>query len=145
LHRVGHRFGFDDARADRVEVWLQSRGTVTVALGRLVPGFRIVLTVAAGALRMGRTNFLVGAAAASVLWATIYYWLGYALGAGVTHVMATAAGRAIHDPEVAAAITVAVVLVVTALVTTVLVKRRNRQLADDPAASTPPFDSGTDR
>ena len=61
------------------------------------------LTVAAGALRMPRANFLVGAAAASILWAAIYYWLGYALGAGVTRVIGAAAGRAFHDPEVAAA------------------------------------------
>ncbi|MGH7690871.1 MAG: DedA family protein, partial [Gemmatimonadaceae bacterium] len=94
------------------------------ALGRLVPGFRIVLTVAAGALRMGRTNFLVGAAAASILWAAIYYWLGYALGAGVTQMIRTAAGRAYHNPEVAAAVVVVVVLAVVAIVGTVVWKRR---------------------
>ena len=124
LRRVGHRFGFDGARADRVEVWLTTHGSVTVALGRLVPGFRIVLTVAAGALRMGRTNFLVGAAAASILWAAIYYWLGYALGAGVTQMIRTAAGRAYHNPEVAAAVVVVVVLAVVAIVGTVVWKRR---------------------
>ena len=127
LHRVGHRFGFDDARADRVEVWLKSHGSVTVALGRLVPGFRIVLTVAAGALRMGRASFLVGAAAASILWAAIYYWLGYALGAGVTHVIGAAAGRVFHDPAVAAAIVVVVALAIAAVVTTVVLKRRNER------------------
>ncbi len=125
LRRVGHRFGFDGERADRVEVWLQNHGSVTVALGRLVPGFRIVLTVAAGALHMGRVNFLVGAAAASVLWATIYYWLGYALGAGVTQMIRTAAGRAYHNPEVAAAIVVVVVLVIAAVIATVVWKRRS--------------------
>ncbi len=129
LRKVGHRFGFDGARADRVEVWLKTHGSVTVALGRLVPGFRIVLTVAAGALHMGRVNFLVGAAAASVLWAAIYYWLGYALGAGVTQVIRTAAGRAYHNPEVAAAIVVVLVLAIAALIGTVIWKRRSAREA----------------
>lgn len=135
LRRVGHRFGFDGARADRVEVWLKTHGSVTVALGRLVPGFRIVLTVAAGALHMGRVNFLVGAAAASVLWAAIYYWLGYALGAGVTQMIRSAAGRASHNPEVAAAVVVAVVLAIAAIIATVVWKRRSAREAEAEAAS----------
>ena len=146
LRRVGHRFGFDGARADRVEVWLQSHGSVTVALGRLVPGFRIVLTVAAGALKMGRVNFLVGAAAASVLWATIYYWLGYALGAGVTQMIRTAVGRAYHNPEVAAAIVVAGVLAIAAIVGTVVWKRRSsREAAADAEPAGPPAAGGAPR
>ena len=133
LRRVGHRFGFSGERADRAEVWLTTHGAVTVAFGRLVPGFRIVLTVAAGALRMGRLTFLVGAAAASVLWAALYYWLGYLLGAGVTQMIRSAAGRAFHDPEVAGAIVVVLLLAIGAVIGTVLWKRRNRE---GPAAAT---------
>jgi membrane-associated protein len=140
LRRVGHRFGFDGDRADRVEVWLTTHGSVTVALGRLVPGFRIVLTVAAGALRMRRTTFLVGAAAASVLWATIYYWLGYLLGAGVTQMIRTTAGRAYHNPEVAAAIVVVLLLAVAAVVGTLVWKRRNRQATPEAIPEAPPPD-----
>jgi membrane-associated protein len=127
LRKVGHRFGFSGERADRVETWLTTHGSVTVALGRLVPGFRIVLTVAAGALRMGRAQFLVGAAAASVLWAAIYYWLGYLLGAGVTQMIRSAAGRAYHNPEITAAIVVVLLLAVGAVVGTVLWKHRDRE------------------
>ncbi|HEU4989363.1 MAG TPA: DedA family protein, partial [Gemmatimonadaceae bacterium] len=83
LNRVGHRVGFHGARVERVEKWLLSHGAASIALGRLVPGFRIVLTVAAGTLGMGRASFLIGAAIASLIWAGIYYWLGYLLGAGV--------------------------------------------------------------
>ncbi len=146
LLRVGRRFGFDGARADRVEVWLKTHGSVTVALGRLVPGFRIVLTVAAGALHMGRVNFLVGAAAASVLWAAIYYWLGYALGAGVTQMIRTAAGRAYHNPEVAAALVVVAVLAIAAIIGTVVWKRRSsREAKAEEAASGPPSDGESPR
>lgn len=134
LRRVGHRFGFSGARADRVEDWLNTHGAVTVALGRLVPGFRILLTVAAGALRMGRATFLLGAASAAVLWAAIYYWLGYALGAGVEQLLRSAAGRAVHNPEVVAAIVVAVVALVVAVVVMVVLRRKHaRESAADEA------------
>jgi membrane protein DedA with SNARE-associated domain len=126
LNRVGHRVGFHGARVERVEQWLLSHGSTSIALGRLVPGFRIVLTVAAGTLGMGRASFLVGAAVASLLWAGIYYWLGYLLGAGVTHMIEAAAGRAIHRPAVAATVVVAVGLVAAATIATVVWKRRQR-------------------
>ncbi len=125
LRRIGHRFGFDGARADRVEVWLNTHGTLTVALGRLVPGFRILLTVAAGALRMSRAAFLLGAAAAAVLWAAIYYWLGYALGAGVEQIIRSAAGRAVRNPEVVAALVVVAVALIVAVIVMVVLRRRN--------------------
>jgi membrane-associated protein len=134
LRRVGHRFGFSGARADRVEDWLNSHGALTVALGRLVPGFRILLTIAAGALRMGRASFLLGAAAASILWAAIYYWLGYALGAGVEQIIRSAAGRAVHNPEVVAAIVVLIVAVVVAIGVMVVLRRKHvRESASDEA------------
>lgn len=135
LRRVGHRFGFDGRRADRVEDWLKTHGTLTIALGRLVPGFRIVLTVAAGTLRMGRAPFLAGAAAAAVLWAAIYYWLGYALGAGVEQLIEKAAGRAVRNPAIAASIIVAVVAVVAAAVVMVVWRRRR---ARESAREAPP-------
>lgn len=142
LRKVGHRFGFDDARADRVEVWLNTHGTVTIALGRLVPGFRILLTVAAGALHMSRGAFLAGAGAASILWAAIYYWLGYALGAGVEQMIRAAAGRAFQNPRVAAAIIVAVALLIVAVIGMILWRRREaREVAAETHAQQPAEDS----
>ncbi len=84
LMKIGRRFGFTEQRAERVEQWLERRGAVAVVLGRLTPGLRIVLTVAAGALRMRRDVFMAGTAIASVLWVAIYYWLGYLLAAGAS-------------------------------------------------------------
>jgi membrane-associated protein len=80
LMKIGRRFGFNEARALRVERWLERRGAVAITLGRLTPGLRIVLTVAAGALRMRREVFMIGTGVASVLWVGIYYWLGFLLG-----------------------------------------------------------------
>ncbi|OYV67759.1 MAG: hypothetical protein B7Z74_09285, partial [Deltaproteobacteria bacterium 21-66-5] len=124
LRRMGRRLGFSAARADRTEVWLNSHGAVTVALGRLVPGFRILLTVAAGSLKMSRVQFLAGAAAASILWAAIYYWLGFALGAGVARVLEGEAGRAIHNPEVAAVLIVTIVVAAATVGGTIMWRRK---------------------
>jgi membrane protein DedA with SNARE-associated domain len=138
LQRVGHRFGYDGERADRVEQWLNTHGAGTVALGRLVPGFRIVLTVAAGSLRMNRATFLAGVAAASILWSLLYYWLGYFFGAGVTAALRRVAGRALHDPGASAEpLTVAGVAIAAAGVMVwwrrARARRARRDTGDPPA------------
>jgi len=92
LMKVGRRVGFNEQRAERVERCLQRRGAVAIVLGRLTPGLRIVLTVAAGALRMRRDVFMIGTAIASVIWVAIYYWLGYLLAAGASAALASHRG-----------------------------------------------------
>jgi membrane-associated protein len=124
LLRIGHRFGFDADRAVRVELWLKRRGAVAIVAGRLTPGLRIVVTVAAGAFGVGRTQFLCGTAVASVLWSVIYYWLGYAFGAGVETVLRSAFGRAFHHPDMAAIAITAVGLAVAMAVATATWRRR---------------------
>ena len=83
LRRAGPWIGFNASRAARVERWLGGHGSWTIAGGRLVPGFRIILSAAAGALHMNRAKFAASVAVASVVWSAVYYWLGFALGAGV--------------------------------------------------------------
>lgn len=130
LLRIGRRFGFDLDRAVRVEQWLKRRGALAIVAGRLTPGLRIVVTVAAGALGVGRTQFLWGTAVASVLWSVIYYWLGYAFGAGVETVLRVALGRAFHDTNTATiAIAAAGLATVAVLATVTLRRRRNRRHA----------------
>lgn len=124
LLKVGRRFGFDADRAEKTEMWLRRRGSVAVVIGRLTPGLRIVLTVAAGALRMNRPAFLIGTAVASVLWAAIYYWLGFALGAGVSTALKSALGRTLHNPDALAAAITALVLAILAAAGTVVWRRK---------------------
>ena len=125
LLRIGRRFGFDVDRAVRVELWLKRRGALAIVAGRLTPGLRIVVTVAAGALGVGRTQFLCGTAVASVLWSVIYYWLGYAFGAGVETVLRVALGRAFHDTDTAAIAIAAAGLATVAVLATVTLRRRS--------------------
>jgi len=82
LVKVMRRFGFTEAREQRLEGWLTRHGAVAVVVGRLIPGLRIVMTVVAGVLRLRHRTFVVGTFFAGLVWSTIYFWLGWALGAG---------------------------------------------------------------
>jgi membrane protein DedA with SNARE-associated domain len=82
LQRYARRFGYTEERERRVERWLTRRGAAAVILGRLVPGLRIVMTVVAGALGMGRATFVAGTVVAGALWGTIWFWIGWGVAAG---------------------------------------------------------------
>ena len=71
-----------EAREQRLEGWLARHGALAVVVGRLIPGLRIVMTVVAGVLRLDRATFVTGTFFAGIIWSTIYFWLGYALGEG---------------------------------------------------------------
>lgn len=82
LVKVARRFGFTEAREQRLEASLTRHGAAAVVFLRLVPGLRIVMTVVAGVLRLAHPTFVLGTFLAGLLWAAIYFWLGFALGAG---------------------------------------------------------------
>jgi membrane-associated protein len=87
LVRVARRFGYTEEREARLEAWLARRGAAAVVLGRLVPGLRILMTVVAGALRLQQSTFALGTLVAGLVWATLYFWIGWALGAGYERVV----------------------------------------------------------
>lgn len=82
LLRVARRFGYTEAREARLEAWLSRHGAATVVVGRLIPGLRIVMTVVAGTLRLRHATFVAGTLVAGLVWSTLYFWIGWALGAG---------------------------------------------------------------
>jgi membrane-associated protein len=82
LSWAGRWLGYSAAKQERLEARLQRHGLLTVVVGRLIPGLRIVMTVVAGALRLPHRTFAAGTLLAGLLWATIYFWLGYLLGSG---------------------------------------------------------------
>jgi membrane protein DedA with SNARE-associated domain len=86
LVRVARRFGYTDAREARLEAWFARRGAAAVVIGRLVPGLRIVMTVVAGALGMAHRTFALGTFIAALIWATLYFSIGWGLAAGWTRV-----------------------------------------------------------
>jgi membrane protein DedA with SNARE-associated domain len=121
---AGRVFGYDAARVFRLEGWLHRRGALAVVLGRLIPGLRIVMTVVAGALRMPQATFAVGTLMAGAIWATGYYWLGFALGAGYQRLAGEGA-----VPHLALVLGLAVLV---ALVFTVLFLRGRRRASPPP-------------
>jgi membrane protein DedA with SNARE-associated domain len=82
LSWAGRWLGYNPEKQARLEARLQRHGAATVIVGRLIPGLRIVMTVVAGALRLDHASFAAGTLVAGLLWATIYFWLGYGLGSG---------------------------------------------------------------
>ncbi len=82
LSWAGRWLGYSAEKQARLEARLHRHGATTVVVGRLIPGLRIVMTVAAGALRLRHSTFALGTLVAGLLWATIYFWLGYLLGSG---------------------------------------------------------------
>lgn len=111
LLRVGRRLGYSEARQARVEQWLARRGALAVVMGRLVPGLRIVMTLIAGTLRLRHRTFVLGTFIAGLVWSTLYFWLGFALGAGYQRLAGTRAGRTPWIPlAVAAAVTAAALI-----------------------------------
>jgi membrane protein DedA with SNARE-associated domain len=66
--RLTRLLGISDERWARAEAWFARRGVLVVLLGRLVPGVRCVVPVAAGSLRMPLPRFLALTAVGSALW-----------------------------------------------------------------------------
>ena len=64
----------------RAEAVLNRRSGVTLFVGRLTAGARVLLPGLAGASRVPYRTFLVWNALAGVVWATVHVMLGYAAG-----------------------------------------------------------------
>jgi membrane-associated protein len=102
--RFARRFGYTEEREAALEAWLARRGAAAVVLGRLVPGLRIVMTVVAGALRLRQSTFALGTLVAGLVWATLYFWIGWALGAGYERVADAGAARSLWPVALALAV-----------------------------------------
>ena len=95
-----------------------------MVIGRLIPGFRIVITIVAGAARASFWKFLPSAALSALIWAVIYMAIGWGLGDQYRRV----ASAVEADPRVGFGIVLAAVVVVGALVAFRLRRRLFRQV-----------------
>ena len=80
LDRFGRVLHITPQRRDRAERWIRRYEVPAVVIGRLIPGFRIVITVVAGTARTSFLAFLPSAALSALIWVLIYMGLGWALG-----------------------------------------------------------------
>lgn len=80
LDKYGRVLHITPERRHRAERWIRRHEVPAVVIGRLIPGFRIVITVVAGTARTNFLAFLPSAALSALIWVVIYMALGWALG-----------------------------------------------------------------
>lgn len=93
LYEVGRALGLDRARrlllrlplmdhgdVARAVAWFERHGVAAVLTGRFLPLVRSVVSLPAGAERMGRGRFVLYTALGSGTWNTAWVWAGYVVG-----------------------------------------------------------------
>ncbi|MDQ6774450.1 MAG: DedA family protein [Candidatus Dormibacteraeota bacterium] len=71
---------------DRAEAWFGRWGILAIIFGRHIPGFRVPITVAAGALGVRYRVFAPGVAVSTGVWAALWLWIGVRFGTEAAHV-----------------------------------------------------------
>ena len=77
--RHGRWLTLSPTDVDRADTWFRRHGPVAVALGRLVPGVRTLVSVPAGVSGMGLAPFLLFSALGTVGWTALLAGAGYLL------------------------------------------------------------------
>ncbi len=115
-YRILGRAIFSETQLKVAAGWFSRYGTVMVFLGRLVPGFRTIISFPAGAVRMPLTKFLTYTTVGCIVWNSILVYVGYYLG--------------LKWKEVAEFSHYLIIVVIAALVVAAavfLIRRRNRR------------------
>jgi membrane protein DedA with SNARE-associated domain len=68
------------ARLQKAEDWFKRYGVVAIIFGRHIPGFRVPITVAAGALRVSYPVFAASVAVSTAIWAGVVMAIGVNFG-----------------------------------------------------------------
>ena len=65
---------------DRADSWFETRGEVTILVGRLIPGVRHFISIPAGVARMSVPRFVIFTFIGAFPWSLALAWAGYVLG-----------------------------------------------------------------
>jgi len=90
-HRLLGRIIFSPSQLETASKWFCKYGSIMVFLGRLIPGFRTLVSFPAGAVKMSMIKFVAFTTAGCLVWNTILIYVGVYLGtnwsqvAGVSH------------------------------------------------------------
>ena len=112
IARYGRFLHLTPARLVRVERWFDRYEVPAVVIGRLIPGFRIVITVVAGIAKGNFPLFVFSAGVSSLIWAVIFVSLGWGLGGEYDRVVETARG----NPLIQIGVTVGLLIVAAGFV-----------------------------
>ena len=83
VERLGRFIAIGPEQLDRAEKQLQRHGAMAVVLGRLLPGLRVLTTIACGIFRVPYRVFLPAMAVGSLIYIVGYTMLGYFAGPAV--------------------------------------------------------------
>jgi membrane protein DedA with SNARE-associated domain len=115
-HRILGRVLLSPTQLETAEKWFNKYGFVMVFIGRLIPGFRTLVSFPAGAVRMSVPKFVVLTIAGCIIWNVVLIYVGWYLGrnwvevAGVSHYLI-----------------LATVVVVAIVILVYLIKRKQRK------------------
>jgi membrane protein DedA with SNARE-associated domain len=87
VYRYGRFIRLTPERLDTAEQWLKKHGSRAVFIGRLVPGLRIVTTVACGVFEVPFRVFFPAMSLGALLYIVVYTLLGYYVGPPVLDVL----------------------------------------------------------
>lgn len=81
LKVIAHKMPLVDvADIDKTDAWFSKHGPKAVFFGRFVPGIRSLISIPAGIDRMPVAKFVGYTTAGSLIWNTLFVWLGFQLG-----------------------------------------------------------------
>ena len=79
-YRVLGRPIISEGQLNTVASWFRKYGPAMVFLGRLIPGFRTLISFPAGAVKMPLSKFVVYTLTGCAIWNTLLIYVGYYLG-----------------------------------------------------------------
>ena len=88
IQRFGKYLGLRDEHLERAQARMHRHEMSTVLLGRLVPGFRVIVVIAAGVSQVSGWRFVTGLTIGSFLYVLTYTLLGLWVGAPVLGLIA---------------------------------------------------------
>lgn len=65
---------------ERADSWFETRGEITILIGRLIPGVRHFISIPAGVARMSVPRFTIFTFIGAFPWCLALAWAGYVLG-----------------------------------------------------------------
>ena len=78
--RVLDKLLFDKKRLETATMWFNKYGAFTVFLGRMIPGFRTLVSFPAGAVKMSLRKFVVYTTGGCLVWNSFLVFMGVYLG-----------------------------------------------------------------
>ncbi len=143
IDRLRGLLGLTHARQRRAEIWMRRYQVPAVILLRLIPGFRVILTLVAGASRVDFRLFVPSVAISATIWVSIFMGLGWVLGDEYENLVAAIE----NNPMIGIGIAIGIGLLIVAFVVFRLRRRifrrgqspdtSNGQTEIPPATTTP--------